>query len=362
MKKILFISLNQYGYNTDLYNYSKYLTDEYKVSYLCMDTYLPRVSSENVNVDYINNPRKRTNLRYKLLLKSVNYIRNINPDIIFMKYFAGCSLIRLIYPKKKILLDIRTATIDSNKKIRKKKDTILSLESGFFKYISVISNGLIDILRLNIIKTFVLPLGADKMINFRIKDKKMYLLYIGILDNRKIEDTILGFELFYHKYKNIIPCKYTIIGYGDKKEYEEIITNLIKERCLQGVVSFLGRKKHDELKPFIIDNNIGVSYVPISTYYQHQPPTKTYEYIQNGLICIATNTFENRKVINKNNGILINDNVEDFFHGLEKIYNNFDEYDPLVIINESEQYSWFNIVKNILKPNLRDILYEIEEQ
>lgn len=38
-------------------------------------------------------------------------------------------------------------------------------------------------------------------------------------------------------------------------------------------------------------------YVPITDYYEYQPPTKTFEYVLSGLLCLATATSSNKEVI-----------------------------------------------------------------
>lgn len=355
MKRILFISINQFGYNTDLYKYSEYLTNTYDVYYLSINAGLPKVQTSKVNLVYLNRAKEGAKARLGLFYDSLRYIKRLNPNIVFMKYYAGCSILRLFYPNKKIVVDIRTATIDNDRKTREKKDKLISIEANLFNNISVISEGLLSKFSLNPNKTFILPLGADRVVKHKIQEKKMFLLYVGILDMRNLEDTILGFETFYKKYKDQLSCKYTIIGYSYKKEYEDKIVDIINTRNLQDVVHFAGRKKFDELTPYFEQNNIGVSYIPITDFFQHQPPTKTYEYIQNGLICIATNTLENRKVINDSNGVLINEGRDSFFEGLEKIYSRLESYNISKIMEDSNKYSWFNIVENILKPQLEKI-------
>ena len=120
-------------------------------------------------------------------------------------------------------------------------------------------------------------------------------------------------------------------------------------------MKYVGRKEYNELQPFFETHNIGVSYIPITEYFQYQPPTKTYEYIRNGLVCIATNTFENQKVINRSNGVLINEGKQSFCEGLEHIYQNFDEYNSKNISKAAAKYSWDNIINNILKKHITKI-------
>lgn len=352
MKTILFISTEQYGYNTDMLKYSEYLSDEYKMTFLTVDTGLKKVSINSAEVIYTKKQKIGLLTRLSLAVKSIMLIHKTNPTYIFIKYFAGCSIIYLFCHRKKMIVDIRTATISNDARIRNFKDKILSFEANRFKNISVITEGVLKKLKLNENKTFVLPLGADRIIEepCQSERRRMDVLYIGTLDYRNIHETIEGFKEFYVHHKNEIPCRYTIIGYANKKIYEEKMYNAIRTCGLSDIVNYVGRKKYEELGPFLESHNIGVSYVPITEYFQHQPPTKTYEYVQNGLVCIATDTFENRKVINESNGILINEGAMEFYKGLEHIYQNLDKYDSRKISESAAKYSWENIVDNILKP------------
>ncbi len=352
MKKILIISFSQYGYNTDFYKYSEYLSNEYEIYYLSRDLKRPRISEKGVNVVYTNSESLGKLNRLNFILNCIKNIHKIKPEYIIVKYFVGCSLIRFLCPGRKIVVDLRTATINNDKKIQDRRDRLISFEVNRFKNISVISEGLINKLRLNRKKAFVLPLGADRVVGelSQSERRRMDVLYIGTLDYRNIHETIEGFKEFYVHHKNEIPCRYTIIGYANKKIYEEKMYNAIRTCGLSDIVNYVGRKKYEELGPFLESHNIGVSYVPITEYFQHQPPTKTYEYVQNGLVCIATDTFENRKVINESNGILINEGAMEFYKGLEHIYRNLDNYNSRQISESAAKYSWKNIVDNILKP------------
>ena len=58
----------------------------------------------------------------------------------------------------------------------------------------------------------------------------------------------------------------------------------------------------------------------MTKFYDIQTPTKTFEYIISGLFCIATNTTANKNLINKDNGILCDDNATSFSNALMKLY------------------------------------------
>lgn len=355
MKKLLFISSNQYGSNTDMMKYCLYLSDFYDITFLCyhhMEQPIIHPDDNKFNVIYIENYRPGLISKLRLVYHGKKYIKKINPDVILINFFPFCSLFNYIVRGKKIIIDIRSGCVEESKIIRTIKDMIRSFEANRFKYISVISKGLMEKLKLDESKTTILPLGADRAIDINESLAEMYcmnLLYVGTFYQRKIEDTINGFKLFYDEYQDKISCTYTIIGFGEERD-EENIHDLINKLDLSNVVSFVGRKNHKELPPYYLSHNIGVSYIPITEYFQNQPPTKTYEYIQNGLICIATKTNENSKVINDSNGILIEEGPDAFYHGLKHVYYHLKEYDRTKIMINSEQYNWRSIVLNIVKP------------
>ena len=98
-----------------------------------------------------------------------------------------------------------------------------------------------------------------------------------------------------------------------------------------------------------------MSYIPLTQYFNFQPPTKTFEYLSSGMITIATSTAENISVINERNGILIRDNEDSLFEGLRILYNNKNNYNSFQIQDNSSQYSWENIVFNNLLPYLNKL-------
>jgi glycosyltransferase involved in cell wall biosynthesis len=104
------------------------------------------------------------------------------------------------------------------------------------------------------------------------------------------------------------------------------------------------------------ESNIGLSYIPITKYFDYQPPTKTYEYLLSGIPVIATNTNENKKIINNNNGILINDDIESIRKGFYIMYNNLSIYKSDEIRKSCLKFTWENIINNQLIPKINHIL------
>lgn len=196
-------------------------------------------------------------------------------------------------------------------------------------------------------EVFYLPLGADQISSTAKDFSVLRLLYVGTLQNRRIMDTINGVELFIKKYPNTT-LTYDIVGSDPNGVELQKIKDYVASNHLDKYIKIHGLVPHNHLQLFFDECNIGVSYVPITDYYQYQPPTKTYEYAFSGLATIATSTISNEEIINQENGLLIKDTPQDFCNGIEKIMNM--KFDSDTIRETVKEYSWTNIVDKYLIP------------
>lgn len=351
-KKILIVNRKQFGYHIDTYYYSKYLSGEYDITYICWDYKEPRIDIEGVSVKYISREGLSI-IRYLRFLWGVILEVNNDYDIYFLKYYFGCFLLKIIFPRKKYIFDVRTGSINKNRYKRTIADKILKFESLFFENITVISASLARKFAFGK-KAHVLPLGSDPIVNNDKNFKSINLLYVGTLQNRHIENTVFGFARFYKEYCSGIDIDYKIIGSGYQGEEEEL-RKLIREKGLEEIIEVLGEVRHDELIPYFLSQNVGISYIPITDYFDCQPPTKTFEYALAGMPIIATATIENKIVINEFNGVLIRDTPDSFYEGLVKIMQNLENYESKKIRKSFEAYRWSNITTKNLKIFLEGI-------
>jgi glycosyltransferase involved in cell wall biosynthesis len=355
--RLLFIYPNQFGYHTDSYKYCEHLKDTFDIVYLCFDKGLERLNFPDVNVIYMpyNTGKVRLVHFFSFLIQLT---RKEKFKVLFTIRFKFCFIIGLFAKADVKILDCRSGDLSINKRERKFRNLLIRFDSFFFQYILVISEGLKDILGLNRAKTLILPLGADVRSNRSHSFNRLDLLYVGTLHLRNIDQTIKGFALFMSKQKELSKLvSYTIIGYGNKYEEEKII-NTIKRLGLNDSVYFLGRKKYTDLSSYFDTCNIGITYVPRTPYYEFQPVTKLFEYLLSGMPVIATNTHENRLIVNKNSGVLIDDTPEDFCNGLMSIYDQKNSFNSSKIRKSVESYTWENIVNTILRPFLQNLIEE----
>lgn len=349
--KLLIIDKCQFGYLTDSYKWCEYLREEYDIKVLCINSHLTKMSLPGVNIKYVN-------FNYPFLIRSFlfTFISLLTvltfKGKIFVVYYPTCSILKKLLPWKKIHVDVRTLSVKKDLKTRESNDKLLINDCSHFDSISAISKGVADKMKIPNIK--ILPLGSD-IISTKSKNytDHINLLYVGTLSNRNIEQTISGLKLFIDKYPNVL-IQYDIIGDGFRDELQ-IIKNTTEKLHLENIVKIHGRIPYNNLKEYFDNSNIGISYVPITDYYQNQPPTKTYEYILSGLFCIGTATNSNKELITTDNGILIQDDPESFCKGLELFLKKRSLISENIIRRSLSQYTWENIVNTKLKPIIESI-------
>jgi glycosyltransferase involved in cell wall biosynthesis len=350
--RLLFIYPNQFGYHTDTFKYCEHLQDRYEITYICFDQGFEKLGNTEVNVIYCNyniGKIKRLILFFK---RAISISHKIDFEVIFTVQFKYSFIIGLFARSNLKILDFRTGDLSLNRFKRKVKNLFLRFDSLFFDKVSVISEGLREILNLSAKNTLILPLGADVMSLREHNYGRFDLLYVGVLKIRNIHQTIEGIGLFLNSYPDFrSKVSYTIIGFGQNTDIAKILRT-IDEWGLNGIVEYLGRKKITDLHLYFDRCNIGVSYIPIVPYYEHQPATKTFEYILSGLFTIATDTYENRQVINESNGILCKDTPEAFAESLDKLFHMRNEIEERKVRDSLLDYRWKEIVNNKLLPFL----------
>ena len=238
------------------------------------------------------------------------------------------------------------------------QNTQFKFETKFFINITILSKKLIDRIGINRSKCHWLPLGAEQLSMKEKSFNDLRMLYVGTLKNRNIHETIEGLKLFINKYsEDNLHISYDIFGFGSDQE-EALLNDVIMKNNLGNIVKFHGRKNHSELKEYFDNCNIGVSYVPITYYYEFQPTTKAFEYISSGMVCIATDTYKNRQLICSENGVLCGDNPLSFSESLNILYKGNNKFKSDIIRKSLKEYSWQNIVKNNLSLYLNKLLYD----
>ncbi len=346
-RSVIFLIPDQFGYSAGYFYYCKYLLEfGYKVGVICIDSGKPKIILDgNIYIYYVT---PKSKFSYRLQLIKALFSLKDNYDTYILKYFSGVSLCTFFLKRSRVFLDIRSGSVRKNQNARNLEDFLIRKESAFFKNIFILSKKLAYKLNLPTKKTIWLTLGADEIAQEE-KDyiNSMNLLYIGTFFNRNIHECIVGFAKFYRQYHQKIEITFDIIGKGFSDD-ENKIHNEISNNNLDGFVCSHGELTHQQAFSYFKKCNYGVSFIPMTVYYKFQPPTKTFEYILSGMVCIATNTEANKELISEANGILHNDNAESFYKALVEIYNKRRIFNTQIIKESLKDYSWKNIVEHIL--------------
>jgi glycosyltransferase involved in cell wall biosynthesis len=322
------------------------LRESYRVTYICFDYKRPKITMDGVKVVYVSRALPEKLRGMMLLLTDITYCLFTKGKVI-VEYFPKCSWIKRALPWKRMMVDVRSMDVADSAAARKRYDSALIAECDAFDIRSAISPGVIKILGYNDIH--LLPLGADT-ISFEPKNYSncIKLLYVGSFHSRNIPATVYGLKLFMDKYPDV-PVSYDLIGFGVGDD-EQKIKDAIRETGLDEVIKYHGRVLYNQLQPYFDTANVGFSFVPMTEYFEHQPPTKTYEYAMSGIYTIATATQANKDIVTTDNGVLIEDTAEGVAMGLEQYWLRRNDINEAKIRASLAEYSWKNICDNYLRP------------
>ncbi len=344
-QKLLILCQKQWGYHVDTYKYATLLANEFDITYICWDYGFNKIDHGEISVKYISRNGSLLARNTQYLRAASKEISNSRYDICFIKYFRGCSLLKIVHRKTLFVFDVRTGAIGNNKLKRVTYDFFMKFESFFFRNITVISQSLS--IRLGFKdKAHILPLGSDVISKVDKQFDAIQLLYVGTLNGRNISKTIDGFEKFLRHHGDKIDATYSIAG--DGKEMP-LLKEKIRYYGLEKTVHLLGQIPFCDLKPLMDSHNIGVSFVPCTDYFDCQPVTKTFDYLLSGLPVIATSTKENGAVINENNGVCINDSAEGFYRGILQIWKKRGTYQSRSIRENAKLYEWKHVAADLTK-------------
>ncbi len=344
-KKLLIIAPYQFGELSDCYYWAKYaIIEGWDVTYIGYK-YKHRDIKERkypkVKVKSVFHYNNRNLLGVMFYLKCIFEILIHRHQNVIICRMPMCQILPKIFQTRNIILDVRTLSVSKNATERECQNNSLRELKKLFHKCSVISEGV----GIKIGTPFeLLPLGSEALSDTKKVFDKMRLFYIGTFDNRDIPTFIRGLAKFQQQTDNELT--FDIIGGGSDEEVNAL-TNTIESTNVRGVTMH-GYLTHDDAVPFFDKCNIGVCYIPVTEYYQYQPPTKLYEYLLSGMAAISTNTISNLEVMRDNNGVVVSDNEESVCEGLKVLASKMNKFNSDTIIGQSQSYHWKNIVKNNL--------------
>lgn len=344
MNHVVIIAPVQFGYHIDTYYYCKHLRGRCHVTYIGWDNEFPAIVIEGINVISVN--RRGGPYRVIRFLQAVWQATPQASSIVFIKYCKFTSwIIRIIRPRNPMVLDIRTGSVAKNALARRCFDALMKIEALFFKNVTIISEGLAKKLNLET-KTTILPLGAEIISPVEKNFESCRMLYVGTFYNRNLENVIRGLGEYFSQQSNTEEIFLTIVGDGIPGQLEALIAEA-KRIGVHEFIEFRGRVPHDQLRPIFDNHNVGIAYIPLTSFYDDQPPTKTFEYLMSGMPVIATKTKANQQIINYENGILIGDASHDVCSGIGEMVKKLNHFSSCDIRASVRNHEWSRIVNNL---------------
>ncbi len=338
------------GTLTDLLKWCEYLSGDYDITLLCFKGHEP-VEIKGVKIVALRYFMSKTIRNVLFAFNAVWRLLTFR-GAVFVVYFRHCGVFRRLFGNLPFHMDIRSLSVDRDERVRKRENEFMKRECVRFDSVSSLSPGVIRQLGRGDIK--LLPIGADKISEkTKIYDKNLRLLYVGTFLGRHLEQVLEGIAIFMKRNQDAV-ITFDIVGSGEPSD-EAIINKYIEDLGLQDFVVMHGPVSHTALAKYFDDANIGISYIPITDYYNYQPPTKTYEYIRSGLYTIATATYENRQLIKSGIGTLIKDTPEGLASGLECYMKEHDSLSYDNISSSLDGSSWPIVIDRYMRPILSDL-------
>lgn len=356
--KVLLVSTNQFGYLIDYYRYYTYLKNRnISVRYLCLDYKKERMEPGNPDVIYVSNEGNKSLRTARFIKAIVAAEKEYTFDKILIHYFLFASSLLTFIRNEKMVLDIRTVSIHVNKRKRRLFDSLIRFAASRFKNVSIINDLSAKLIGIGNYK--LLPLGgaifskepddAPDSAEFKpLFTEDLYnFLYVGTLHKRRVIECVKGFHSFLQK-RPLARARFIIIGQAMGNELNEI-NDYISAHGLHSVIITTGYIPQHKLSIFFKYADCGVSFVPLTPFFDVQPSTKTYEYLINGIPVIATCTQDNTRLLEESGvrcGILIKDNAEAFESALLKMIDT--DFDAAAIAEEFRHYEWDNLFRKYL--------------
>lgn len=325
----------------------------------CWDHGLPRLEVEGVKVHYISREGGKIR-RLTRFFSEVLRLGREDYDLRYVIHFTGSGILPLLGGARRLwALDVRTACVNPSPQVRRRLDRLLRFDAGRYEHLAVIAHGVAEHLEVDRRNPHIVPLGAVVMAPGKRRFDELRLLYVGTLESRNMDVTIEGLARFVESGGHV--GAYTIVGGGGGGE-EERLRRRVSEAGLDDIVTLTGRLPHTELGPLFESHNCGVAYIPVTDYFDHQPPLKVFEYLLAGMPALATRTAANEAVVEERAGELIGDSAEDFARGLERIASRLHTFDSDAIRDSAEEFRWDQVIERHLRPFLGTLVGAIPPQ
>lgn len=368
-RKILIVGFNQLD-SRYLHNECMHLSVAFEITILSPDEGFKKKSSKRFRTICLKK-NDITKSRVKIIKKIQTFfmlIRTLfgikkhlefeNYDLIYIRDQTWAFALKILLGSKhKYVMQMYAPGVTPSKIKNVIHDLQVMMNVRFFDHVFIGSERAKRVFKVPDHKAYITGVGVEAP-DFRIrKFDEINLVYLGMLSNRFIHETVKGFADFYRENKDSITMRYCIIGDGYVKDVNELKKS-IAEAGDDIPIEYLGRLDDDLVRDVFMKSNVGVVYNRVSPYYTNNISTKLYEYLLSGMPVIAVKNKSLLDVVNIENGVLIDDTPDGFKRGLKVIWANLNKYNSSVIARSGEACSVERVVQEKMIPYFNTILGE----
>lgn len=280
-------------------------------------------SMEGVQVRRVLVPRRPSRFMVPLfMVRILLFLCGRRFDAVHMLYNTNCFLLPLLGKiffggKTKYILHQITFSIAPEVKKREAENRKVISESGYFDAIIVSNRHMLGTYYPQDLrnKVFTVPVGVNighfkpaHSAEIPAMRKELFgtdakvFVYQGTFIGRRLEVLIRAFGVLL---KNHAESGLLLVGSGGEAA---ALKGLVKSLGIGEKVRFTDMVPYDKVPLYMGLADIGVSYIPLTDYYDVQTPLKTMEFLASGLPVIATATKANMDLIREGyNGLLTQD-------------------------------------------------------
>lgn len=305
--------------------------------------------------------------RLRFLIQASRILRKNDFDLIHTYAFVGAGLLPWLSGRRRAhwLYDCQTSAIKPP--LLWLQNALIRAESWSFDAITVLSEGIRDIVfGPDAAVEAIVPLGAD-FDYFRpqtpqqfLRDKygispdAQVLTYCGTLDhNRHMEKLISAFA-----YTSAHAPDAVLLIIGDGSALDEL-KRQAQDLNLANRIVFTGYIPYRDIPAHLSITAIALAFVVTDQRFQHQPPTKTVEYLAQGLPVIATDTAGNRMFVQDDvNGALSSDSDEAYGRAMLSLLLQPERRARLASCarDSVKGFDWANITRDRVIPMYKRVL------
>jgi glycosyltransferase involved in cell wall biosynthesis len=310
-------------------------------------------------------------------------VAEVKPDIVHVFHFRGSGLLPLASrtcPEVNWVMDVRTIHVHNSRHTQDPffllKDRITWLETQVYDHILALTEKIKRRMWPSLRPVEIIPLGAswekfnpgntstlrqNTRRHLAIPDGAPLFLYAGSLSPTRKPYKVIG--AFARALQQSPEARLVVVGgqMGVPPEADAFVQALqhqAEELGITDSVVFTGRIPYPDVPPFYAMADIGLSFMPLGTPHQHQPPTKLIEYMMAGLLAVTNRTPANCELVTDGiNGLLCGEEVEQIAEGLHRALlllrpENKQRFKGLVAAarNSVRARDWRTIVRDRLIP------------